>query len=74
MELSSAAGSIKPIRRKGNKAAVITHLLFADDMLIFSEGIVSSLMDIDTLLEQLATNTGLTINKEKRRMSKQRKI
>jgi len=37
-------------------------------MLLFSKGSVVSLKEIDTLLEALAMNTGLRINKEKRKV------
>ena len=40
-----------------------SHLLFADDMLIFSESNVASLKAIDNVLELLAANTGLVIDK-----------
>jgi len=46
----------------------ITHLLFADDLLIFSKGDLSSLKKIDRILELLVENTGLSINREKRKI------
>ena len=44
---------------------MVSHLLFADGMLIFSKGKVTSLKAIDEILELLAQNTGLSINKMK---------
>jgi len=63
MELATAAGVIKPIRRGAEK--VISHLLFADDMLIFSKENVETLRGIDVILEKMAQITGLAINKMK---------
>ena len=61
MNLSLASRDNKPIRREGEQ--VVSHLLFADDMLIFSKETVASLKAVDNELELLATNIGLTINK-----------
>jgi len=66
MELATTVGVIKPIRRGGEK--VISHLLFADDMLIFSKGNVETLRGIDEILEKMAQITGLAINKMKSRI------
>jgi len=43
----------------------VSHLLFVDDMLIFSKGEAYSLKEIDAVLELLKVNTGLSINKSK---------
>jgi len=66
MELSVGVGKTQPIKRGGDQYS--SHLLFANDMLLFSKGSVVSLKEIDTLLEALAMNTGLRINKEKRKV------
>ena len=55
--------TIQPTRRGSEQ--IVSHLLFADDMLIFSKGNVHSLKVIDTILEMLASNTELVINKIK---------
>ena len=44
---------------------MVSHLLIADDMLIFSKRTIASLKGVDHILEQLARNTGLSINREK---------
>ena len=64
MDLSLAAGAIKPIKKGGEQ--VVSHLLFVDGMLFFSKGNVASLKTIDKVLELLAANTGLVINKLKK--------
>jgi len=46
MDLTLAAGTIKPIENGGEQVA--SHLLFADNMLIFSKGNVVSLKAIVT--------------------------
>lgn len=63
MYLSITAGTIKPIRREGEKT--VSHLLFADDMLIFTKGDADSLKAVDAIMDLLATNSGLNINKQK---------
>jgi len=65
MDIFIAVCKIKPLRRRGQRGDVITHLLFADDMLIFTKNMVSSLKDVNNLLELLSTNTGLSTNKGK---------
>lgn len=63
MELSMAAGRIKPIKRGMDSS--FSHLLFADDMLIFCKGNKESLREVNILLAKLSHNTGLSINKSK---------
>ena len=64
MDLAIAAGDIKPIIR--GKEHIVSHLLFTDDMLVFTKGYVASLRNIDRVLDLLAQNTGLEINKMKK--------
>jgi len=58
-----ASGRIKPSRR--NYELVISHLLFADDMLIFCKGDKHSASGICDSLHKLQLFTGLTMNKQK---------
>ena len=47
------------------EAPLITHLSFADDVLIFFDGSEESLAGIMSILEEFKTVSGLKINKEK---------
>ena len=56
MDLYVESGKIIPMRI-GEK--VITHLLFADDILMLSKGTTGSLKSIDAVLGLFAHNIGL---------------
>ena len=64
MEIFAAFGKFKPIKRTPG-GGVIAHLLFADDMLIFTKSNACSIKAEDSLLDLLSINTGLSINKER---------
>lgn len=63
MDLAVAKGDIHPLKR--GVPNQISHLLFADDMLVFCKGHKQTLKNLDLLFEKLRLNTGLSINKEK---------
>jgi len=63
MELSIVAGKISPLHR--GQAAYESHLLFADDLLLFTKANKGSFTEINFLLQKLACNIGLSINREK---------
>jgi len=46
-------------------APIITHLSFADDVLVFSDGAASSIAGILTILDDFRQGSGLGINREK---------
>jgi hypothetical protein len=66
MELSNMKGSIQNFKKA--KGLQISHLLFADDMLVFSRANVKSFKGINLLLDSFANNTGLSVNKDKSRI------
>ncbi|XP_020271020.1 uncharacterized protein LOC109846208 [Asparagus officinalis] len=63
MELATLTGNIQNIKK--NKDLQVSHLLFADDMLVFCRANKRSFQGINYLLESLANNTGLNINRKK---------
>jgi len=63
MDITLASGTIKPFRR--NKHLVVSHLLFADDMLVFCKGDSKSALGICDSLCKLEQLTGLSINKQR---------
>lgn len=63
MDTAVAKGALHPFKR--GVPNQISHLLFADDMLVFCRGSKKSLQELDNLFEMLQLNTGLPINKEK---------
>ena len=62
-EMSLTSGRYAPIRR--NSYNFITHLLFADDKLVFSRANKSALTEIKNMLEKFGHYTGLTVNQNK---------
>lgn len=66
MELASANGSIRSYKR--NPKLQVTHLFFADDMLVFCNADRKSFEGFNALLHNLALNTGLVINRGKSRV------
>jgi len=62
-DVALAYGRIESIRRDVHN--FVTHLLFADDMLVFLKANKLSLLTLRTLLEELKLNTCLTINIQK---------
>ncbi|XP_020243282.1 uncharacterized protein LOC109821509 [Asparagus officinalis] len=66
MELATLIGKIQNIKK--NKDLQVSHLLFADDMLVFCRANKRSFQGINILLDSLANNTGLNINRSKRRL------
>jgi len=62
MELSVHLGNINTIKREKLE---VSHLLFADDMLVFCKGDKKSAKGLTELLEQFRLNTCLLINKNK---------
>jgi len=65
MHLSTLSGNLKALRRGEDN---VTHLLFADDMLVFCRGHQNSVRTLNTLLEDVHLNTGLQINRSKSRL------
>ena len=63
MDLAVAKGTIHPLKRGSPNQ--ISHLLFADDMLVFCRADKKSLKELGNLFDVLKCNTGLSINKEK---------
>lgn len=63
LELALEAGKIHPIRRRQKQH--VSHLLFADDLLLITRADMSSFRNVDSLLQKLSLNTGLYINKGK---------
>jgi len=63
MDLTTAAGRIRPVKR--GSANYVSHLLFADDILVFCKANRASFQEIELLLQNLSLNTGLSINKAK---------
>jgi len=66
LDYAIASGSIKPLRR--NASLVVSHLLFADDMLVFCKCDKLSASGISEALKRLHLFTGLEINKQKNKI------
>ena len=67
MELSLALGKYATIRRDPHN--YVTHLLFADDMLVFSKANKASLKEIKIMLEKMKHYTGLSVIQPKVKFS-----
>lgn len=63
MELANISGTIQNFKRARNLQ--VSHLLFADDLLVFCRANVRSFKGVSKLLNALELNTGLRINKAK---------
>jgi hypothetical protein len=63
MELSTDVGFIQNFKRE--KSLQISHLLFADDMLVFCRANKKSFKGVNDLLDKMGNNTGLSINRDK---------
>ena len=63
MELSLAMSKYTPIRRDSHN--YVTHLLFIDDMLIFSKASKASIQEIKNIVERMKNYTGLPVNPSK---------
>ena len=63
MHLASESGRIHLLKR--NEELHISHILFADDMLVFCRANKSSVLELNRLLQKLYLNTGLLVNREK---------
>ena len=66
MDLAIASGTLQPPKRE--MPVVVSHLIFEDDMLIFCKANKKSFNTINSLLDSLAMNNSLTINREKRKL------
>jgi len=66
MDIAVALGNIQPIK-KGMRNYV-SHLLYADDMLVFLRASRTSMVEMNNLLQKLALNTELSMNKSKSKM------
>jgi len=60
MHLATESSRIHPLKR--NEELHVSHLLFADDMLVFYRVDKSSVHELNKLLEQLYLNTDLQVN------------
>ena len=65
MQLTTFSGRLEPLKRGQDD---VTHLLFADDMLLFCRGTKSSASELNNLLEEFHLNTGLQVNKNKSKL------
>lgn len=63
MELACDSGKIQNFKR--NRDLQVSHLLFADDMLVFCRANNTSFQGVNELLTSLSFHTGLSINKVK---------
>jgi len=63
MQLDSIFGNIQPIKRDHKD---ISHLLFADDMLVFCKCHRKSVIELKSLLKKFYWYTGLQINHKKK--------
>jgi len=61
MDLSIVTGKISPLH--SGRASYISHLLFADDLLLFTEVTKSSFDELNVLLQKLAINTGIAVGR-----------
>ncbi|XP_020266328.1 uncharacterized protein LOC109841800 [Asparagus officinalis] len=66
MELATISGNIQNF--KTQQELQVSHILFADDMLVFCRANRSSFEGINNLLEAMALNTGLCINRKKSKL------
>ena len=63
LELSTGSGKIQPFKR--GTQSYVSHLLFADDLLMFSKANQRSFKKIDKIVNAFAFSTGLSVNKAK---------
>ena len=63
MHLAIESGKIKPLKR--SEQFQISHLLFADDMLVFCRADKSSIKGLNGIIKNLHLNTGLKVNRGK---------
>ena len=63
LELEIASGNIHAIKK--SHVTYVSHLLFAGDLLIFARADKMSFTYIDKILQFMALNTGLKVNKDK---------
>jgi len=66
IDIAIASGKIKPFRRNDN--LLVSHLLFADDMLVFCRADPLSAKGINKTLQELQLYTGLSVNKQKKQI------
>jgi len=60
IDLALASGRIQPVRRDSHN--YVTHLLFADDMLVFVKANKGSLRELNKVIDDFSLHTGLLIN------------
>lgn len=64
MDIAIASGDISPLRKNGKM--LVSHLLFADDMLVYCKGDRRSGNDLNFALQILEWYIGLVINRRKK--------
>jgi len=65
MQLTTLLGRLQPLKREHDST---THLLFADDMLVFCKRDHSSVNTLNTLFDDMYLRTGLQMNKSKSKL------
>ncbi|CAO2842007.1 unnamed protein product [Amaranthus hypochondriacus] len=64
IELAVDRGQWKPFSLKGNKAS-ISHLMFADDLLLFGVPNIDTLLSFKDVLQEFSSESGLSANPQK---------